>query len=458
MLTETIAAISTPLGEGGISVIRVSGYDSLTLIEKIFKSKSLLTSVASHTIHYGHIINPQTGELIDEVLVSVMHAPRTFTMENTIEISCHGGILITSHVLDVILNLGIRLAEPGEFTKRAFLNGRIDLTKAEAVIDLIKSKSALASKNALKQIKGELSKQIEKIRFRLVTLMAHIEVNIDYPEHDIHDMTNNLIESTLIEILIEIESLIHYSNQGQLLREGIQTAIVGKPNVGKSSLLNRLTQQNKAIVTDIPGTTRDIIEQFVSINNIPLKLLDTAGIRDTSDTVEKLGVERSKLAMDEADLLLLVLSNNEILDKDDILLINSVQNRNAIVIINKIDLPRNVDLSLIRSKINENYIVEISLIENSGIDTLENLIKNMFYDGKLETEDMTYVSNIRHVQLLKKARKCIKDAMEANQQLIPIDIIQLDLKESWENLGEIIGDTVSETLIDQIFSQFCLGK
>jgi tRNA modification GTPase len=455
---DTIAAISTPLGEGGISVIRVSGDQSILRIETIFNSKSILSQVDSHTVHYGHIIDPLSKQVIDEVLITVMHAPRTFTTENTVEISCHGGIVITYQVLKVILDLGIRLAEPGEFTKRAFLHGRIDLAKAEAVIDLIKSKSSLASKIALKQIKGELSNQINEIRHELIKLMAHIEVNIDYPEHDVQEMTQDVIHQSTTHCLNKINMLIKYANQGKIIREGISTAIIGKPNVGKSSLLNSLSQENKSIVTDIPGTTRDVVEQYITLNQIPLKLLDTAGIRETTDVVEMIGVERSRAAMEDASLVLFMLNHNIPLDRDDIMMMNELVNRPAIFIINKIDQPRNLDVDFIRSKYPEKLIIEISLTQHKGVDELEHAIKAIFFDGDLETDDLTYVSNARHIDLLKKSKQSLLDASEANSNGIPIDIIQLDIRASWEFLGEIIGDTVSETLIDQIFAQFCLGK
>lgn len=458
MLNDTIAAISTPLGEGGIAVIRVSGDEAVPLVERVFRSKTKLSDAETHTVHYGFIIEPASAEKVEEVLVTLMKAPRSFTMEDVVEVSCHGGIVSVKKVLDLLLQQGIRLAEPGEFTKRAFLNGRIDLTQAEAVIDLIRAKSDRAFKVALKQVEGNLSKQIKHLRYVLVELMAHVEVNIDYPEHDVEEMTNAFIKSKCDTVMLEIDRLLVTAEQGKILREGIETAIVGKPNVGKSSLLNELAQENRAIVTDIPGTTRDVIEEFVNVGGIPLKLLDTAGIRETTDIVEQIGVERSKTALAEADLILLVLNSNEELQLDEIVLMKQLAEKQTIVILNKIDLSRKLDIDQVLSYFPQERIVELSLIENKGIDNLEKAIATIFFEGKLESSDLTYVSNVRHISLLKQAKRSLHDALEANEQYVPIDMIQIDIRAAWEQLGEIIGDSVGESLIDQIFTQFCLGK
>lgn len=458
MLNDTIAAISTPLGEGGIAVIRVSGEESVTYVERIFRSKTKLSVADTHTVHYGFIIEPASAEKVEEVLVTLMKAPRSFTMEDVVEISCHGGIVSVKKVLDLLLVQGVRLAEPGEFTKRAFLNGRIDLTQAEAVIDLIRAKSDRAFKVALKQVEGNLSKQIKHLRYILVELMAHVEVNIDYPEHDVEEMTNAFIKTKCDTVMLEIDRLLVTAEQGKILREGIETAIVGKPNVGKSSLLNELAQENRAIVTDIPGTTRDVIEEFVNIGGIPLKLLDTAGIRETSDIVEQIGVERSKTALAEADLILLVLNSNDELQLDEIALMKQLADKQTIVILNKIDLERKLDVEQVLSYFAQERIVELSLVENKGIEDLEKAIAAIFFEGKLESSDLTYVSNVRHISLLKQAKRSLQDALDANEQYVPIDMIQIDIRAAWEQLGEIIGDSVGESLIDQIFTQFCLGK
>ncbi|TXK77752.1 tRNA uridine-5-carboxymethylaminomethyl(34) synthesis GTPase MnmE [Paenibacillus sp. N3.4] len=458
MLNDTIAAISTPLGEGGIAVIRVSGDEAVPLVERIFRSKTKLSVAETHTVHYGFIVEPVSSDKVEEVLVTLMKAPRSFTMEDVVEVSCHGGIVSVKKVLDLLLQQGVRLAEPGEFTKRAFLNGRIDLTQAEAVIDLIRAKSDRAFKVALKQVEGNLSKQIKDLRYTLVELMAHVEVNIDYPEHDVEEMTNAFIKEKCDTVMLAIDRLLVTAEQGKILREGIETAIVGKPNVGKSSLLNELAQENRAIVTDIPGTTRDVIEEFVNIGGIPLKLLDTAGIRDTTDIVEQIGVERSKTALAEADLILLVLNSNEELQLDEIALMKQLADKQTIVILNKIDLTRKLNVDQVLSYFSAERIVELSLIENKGIDALEKAIAGIFFEGKLESSDLTYVSNVRHISLLKQAKQSLQDALDANEQYVPIDMIQIDIRAAWEQLGEIIGDSVGESLIDQIFTQFCLGK
>lgn len=458
MNMDTIAAISTPLGEGGISVIRVSGSDAISGVDKIFRSKSRLPEAKTHTVHYGHIVNPQSQEKIDEVLVTLMRAPRSFTTEDIVEIGCHGGMLSVKHVLELLLEQGVRLAEPGEFTKRAFLNGRIDLSQAEAVIDIIRSKSDRAHKMALKQAEGSLSKQIREIRHHLVELMAHIEVNIDYPEHDVEEMTSRFIKEKCETATADIDKLLRTAEQGKVIREGIVTAIVGRPNVGKSSLLNALAQDNKAIVTDIPGTTRDVIEEYVTMNGIPLKLLDTAGIRETSDLVEQIGVEKSRNALGDADLILLVLNANEPLHEDELQLIQQFSNRQMLVLINKTDLPKKLDYAPLYDYINGDQLIEMSVQNNQGLDDLERGISSIFFSGQLESDDSAYVSNVRHIHLLKLAKASLADAMEAVEALVPIDIIQIDVTQAWEHLGELVGDTLGESLIDQIFSQFCLGK
>ncbi|MFM9282299.1 tRNA uridine-5-carboxymethylaminomethyl(34) synthesis GTPase MnmE [Paenibacillus jiagnxiensis] len=458
MLSDTIAAISTAVGESGIAVIRVSGPDAVVEVERIFKSKTPLTQAASHTVHYGHILNPENGEKVEEVLVTVMLAPRSFTMENVVEISSHGGVVAVKRVMDLLLQENIRLAEPGEFTKRAFLNGRIDLSQAEGVIDLIRSKSDKAFSIALKQVDGMLSSKIRKLRHTLVETLAHIEVNIDYPEHDVESLTSQFIKEKSSEVMAEIDRLLQTAEQGKILREGITTAIVGRPNVGKSSLLNTLVQGEKAIVTDIPGTTRDVIEEYVTIRNIPLRLLDTAGIRETMDVVEQIGVERSKNAVSEADLILMVINASEPLHQDELELMEQIRGRQAIVIMNKMDLPSQVDRDILLRYFPEELIIPMSVKEEQGLEMLEEGISKLFFSGKLESADMTYVSNVRHIALLKKAKQSLKDAYEAADQFVPIDMIQIDVRLAWEQLGEIVGDTAHDALIDQIFSQFCLGK
>lgn len=459
MIQDTIAAISTAVGEGGIAIIRISGPQAISGTDEVFRSKISLKDAESHTVHYGHIIDPASGEKVEEVLVTVMKGPRSFTAEDVVEINAHGGVIAVKKVLDIVLQLdGYRTAEPGEFTKRAFLNGRIDLMQAEAVIDLIRSKSDRAFSVARKQAEGVLSRRIKELRQTVIELLAHIEVNIDYPEHDVEAMTSAYIREQCESAIAEIDKLLKTANEGKILREGIMTAIVGRPNVGKSSLMNVLTQENKAIVTDIPGTTRDVIEQFVTLNGIPLRLLDTAGIRETSDVVEKIGVERSREALQGADLILFVLNYNESLSDDDRQLLEQFKDRSVIVIINKMDLPGRLELSEVEKYVSPEAIVRMSVLRESGLDALEATISEMFFEGQLEANDLTYVSNVRHIALLKRAKQSLVDAIEATHAGIPIDVIQIDARQAWESLGEILGDEAGDSLIDQIFSQFCLGK
>ena len=449
-MNDTIAAISTTMGIGAISIVRVSGDDALKIVNKIFKGKDL-TKVESHTINYGHIID--NGEVIDEVLVSVMKAPRTFTREDVVEINTHGGIAITNKVLELLLLNGCRLAEPGEFTKRAFLNGRIDLIEAEGVMDLINSKTEKSRKLAINQVNGEVSKLIKDLRQKIIELLANIEVNIDYPEYeDIAEMTNEILLPNITSIESEIKKTLSKSNDSKIIKEGIKTIIIGSPNVGKSSILNRLLNEEKAIVTDIAGTTRDIVEGTIQIDGIVLNMIDTAGIRKTDDVVESIGVKKSLDLIDEADLILYVLNNNEELIKEEIEILEKLQGKNYILIVNKIDLKNNLDLSKLG-----NYI-EVSVKEDKGIDELKNRIKEMFNLEKIDTNDYTYLSSARSISLLKKSLDCLKEVRKGIENNIPIDMVEIDLKNVWSILGEIIGETYTDELIDQLFSQFCLGK
>ncbi|MBJ8007027.1 tRNA uridine-5-carboxymethylaminomethyl(34) synthesis GTPase MnmE [Bacillus cereus] len=455
---DTIAAISTALGEGAIAIVRVSGDDAIEKVDRIFKGKDL-TQVSSHTIHYGHIVDLDTNQVIEEVMVSIMRAPRTFTRENIVEINCHGGLVSVNKVLQLILAQGVRLAEPGEFTKRAFLNGRIDLSQAEAVMDLIRAKTDRAMNVAINQMEGRLSKLIGYLRQEILETLAHIEVNIDYPEYDdVEEMTHNILIEKATHVRAEIAKILETSKQGKILREGISTAIIGRPNVGKSSLLNSLVQEKKAIVTDIAGTTRDVIEEYVNVRGVPLKLIDTAGIRETEDIVERIGVERSKEMMSQADLVLIVVNYSEALTNEDEDLFRAVQGKDFIVIVNKTDLPQEIDMERITDLAVGNRVITTSLIEEQGIDELEKAIADLFFEGTIDSADMTYVSNARHIGLLTQAGRTINDAIEAIENGVPIDMVQIDLTRAWEILGEITGDTVHESLIDQLFSQFCLGK
>ncbi|UFJ40444.1 tRNA uridine-5-carboxymethylaminomethyl(34) synthesis GTPase MnmE [Brevibacillus humidisoli] len=458
MEMDTIAAVATPMGEGGIAIIRVSGPDSIAIVDKVYQGKELLSTVDTHTIHYGRLVDPKSGELVEEVLVSVMRAPRTFTREDVVEVNCHGGFVSVQRVLDLLLEAGARLAEPGEFTKRAFLNGRIDLAQAEAVIDLIRSKTDRAMKVALSQVEGKLSTLIQSLRQNLLSAMAHIEVTLDYPEHDVEEFTQNLLLTKCEEVKTDIDRLLGTAQQGKILREGLSTAIVGRPNVGKSSLLNSLVQEEKAIVTEIAGTTRDVIEEYVNVRGVPLRLVDTAGIRETEDIVERIGVDKSRKILQQADLVLLVLNYNEPLQKDDYQLFEAVQGLPVIVIVNKTDLPQRLEMEEVKQRFAEQPIILTSVKDQTGIEQLEEAIARLFFSGVVQQDDYTYVSNARHIHLLREARRAIDDAIAGIEDRMPIDMIQIDIKRAWELLGEVIGESVGEDLIDQIFSQFCLGK
>ncbi|EIL83589.1 MULTISPECIES: tRNA uridine-5-carboxymethylaminomethyl(34) synthesis GTPase MnmE [Bacillus] len=458
---DTIAAISTPMGEGAIAIIRLSGPDAVQIADRMYKGpkEKKLVSVDSHTIHYGHIVDSNTEQVIEEVMVSVLRAPKTFTREDVIEINCHGGIVTVNKVLQLALKEGARLAEPGEFTKRAFLNGRIDLSQAEAVMDLIRAKTDRAMNVAMTQMEGRLSGLIKRLRGEILETLAHVEVNIDYPEYDdVEEMTHRVLVEKATSVKKEIESLLTTSQQGKILREGLSTVIIGRPNVGKSSLLNSLVQETKAIVTDIPGTTRDVIEEYVNVRGVPLRLVDTAGIRETEDIVERIGVERSRQVLKEADLILLVLNYSEELSEEDIKLFEAVSGMDIIVIVNKTDLEPKLDVEKVKELAKDRPVVTTSLLQEKGIDELEMAIQSLFFTGSIESGDLTYVSNTRHIALLQEAKQSIEDALEGIEMDVPIDIVQIDLTRCWEQLGEIIGDAVHESLIDQLFSQFCLGK
>ncbi|WP_173918080.1 tRNA uridine-5-carboxymethylaminomethyl(34) synthesis GTPase MnmE [Halobacillus sp. Marseille-Q1614] len=458
MEMDTITAISTPMGEGAIAIVRLSGPEAVEIAASLFRGKDL-NQAASHTMHYGKLIDPDSGEVAEEVMVSVMRAPKTFTREDVVEINCHGGLVSVNRVLEIVLASGARLAEPGEFTKRAFMNGRIDLSQAEAVMDLIRAKTDRAMSVALKQMDGRLSHLIQELRQKLLETLAHVEVNIDYPEYDdVEEMSNEMMREKTREVHTEIEKLLETARQGKILREGLGTAIIGRPNVGKSSLMNALVHENKAIVTEIPGTTRDVIEEYVNVRGVPIRLIDTAGIRETEDIVERIGVERSRQVLKEADLILLVLNYGDELTDEDRKLFEAVNDMNIIVIVNKMDLDQKLDLEEVKRLAGDHPVISTALIREEGIDQLENAIADTFFEGDLDTGDMTYVSNVRHVQLLKQAKQALEDAQEGMEMGVPIDVVQIDVTRTWELLGEIIGDAVHESLIDQLFAQFCLGK
>ena len=451
-MNDTIAAISTTLGVGAISIIRVSGNDAIKIVNKIFKGKNL-EKVETHTINYGHIVDKD--EIIDEVLVSVMKSPKTFTTEDVVEINCHGGISTTNKVLELVLNNGARLAEPGEFTKRAFLNGRIDLTQAESVMDLINSKNESKRKVAIKGLNGYVSNIIRNLRQEILELLASIEVNIDYPEYeDAIVMTNDIVKPKITEIKEKLTKIINESENGKILTSGIKTIIIGKPNVGKSSILNRLFDEDKAIVTDIEGTTRDTVEGSITINGVSLNIIDTAGIRETEDIVEKIGVEKSLSLINEADLIVIVLNNNEELTEEDKKILTACKDKKVIVVINKSDLERKINLDDIKYQ----NIVYTNTIDLNGINSLKEKIVELFNLNELEQQDYTYLSNVRQISLAKDAYQILEEVDNGIKNEVPVDMIEIDIKRAWEKLGEIIGETYTEELIDQLFSQFCLGK
>lgn len=451
---DTIAAIATPLGEGAIGMIRLSGSDAFSIANAIFKGKNL-EKVASHTLNYGHIVDPKNQKILDEVMLGVMKAPKTFTREDVIEINTHGGIAVTNEILQLVIREGARLAEPGEFTKRAFLNGRVDLTQAEAIMDLIRAKTDKAMSVAVKQLDGSLSELINNTRQEILNTLAQVEVNIDYPEYDdVEEMTTALMREKTQEFEALLTRLLKTAKRGKILREGLSTAIIGRPNVGKSSLLNNLLREDKAIVTDIEGTTRDVIEEYVNINGVPLKLIDTAGIRETDDIVEQIGVERSRKALEEADLVLLVLNASEKLTPQDRELIKISQNTNRIILLNKTDLPEQIE-----SQELPNDAIRISVLTNQNIDQIEERIKQLFFENaEIVEQDATYLSNTRHISLIEQAVESLQAVNQGLEMGMPVDLLQVDLTRTWQILGEITGDAAPDELITQLFSQFCLGK
>ena len=453
-MNDTICAISTSQGVGAIAIIRISGEEAINIVNSIFKGKNLV-KVNSHTINYGHIIDKD--EIIDEVLVSVMKAPRTFTKEDIVEINTHGGIAPTNRVLELLLEKGCRLAEPGEFTKRAFLNGRIDLLEAEAIMDMIEAKTETQRKLATNQIEGKTSTLINELRNDMIQIISNINVNIDYPEYDDVDIiTNDILIPKINKLKEKINKILKESENGKIIKNGINTSIIGKPNVGKSSLLNALLQEDKAIVTNIAGTTRDIVEGQISINGILLNMIDTAGIRETEDIVEAKGVEKSLKIMEESDLILFMLNNNEELSRETLDLLKKISNKKYLILINKIDLEKKLDIKDIN--IDKDKIIELSIINNKGLDELKEKIQKLFNLNELETKDPTYLSNARSISILKRCLKSIEDIEKSLKNQIPIDMIELDIKNIWEELGKINGSSYEEELLDEMFSRFCLGK
>ena len=446
---DTIAQISSALGQGAISIVRMSGEEAIKIANSIFDGTNL-EKVPSHTVHYGHIIYKDKN--IDEVLITVFKAPKTFTMENIVEINCHGGVFVANKILEILLIEGARSANPGEFTERAFLNGRIDLTQAEAVMDIIEAKSDLSLSLANKGLDGEIYKLIVSLRTDLLNIIAHIEVNIDYPEYDdVVQLSNNIIKPKIMELLTKITNLLEKASYGKVIKDGVKTAIIGKPNVGKSSLLNALLREDKAIVTEIQGTTRDIVEGSINIGGIILNLIDTAGIRESEDLIEKIGIDKAKAMIHEAELVLFVLDNNQILNEDDEKLLELTKNKKRIIIINKTDLNKELYHTFKNS-------ISVSALHKTGIKELEVMIKNMFLSGEVNLTDQTYISNARHIAKLNEALESLNDSIVAIEDGLPIDMVEIDLKTAWSTLGEIIGDTSTTSLLDELFSKFCLGK
>ena len=457
---DTIAAISTAPGEGAIGIVRISGDLAISIASSIYQcGTKQLEEQKTHTIHYGHIVDPKSGEIYDEVMVSVLRAPKTFTREDIVEINCHGGIVAINRVLQLVLRMGARLAEPGEFTKRAFLNGRIDLSQAEAVMDLIRAKTDKSMQLAMRQLDGQLSHLIQNLRQEILNTLAQVEVNIDYPEYDdVEEMTLQLLREKTQQALQGIRALLNTASQGKILRDGLKTAIVGRPNVGKSSLLNVLLREEKAIVTDIAGTTRDTIEEYVNVRGVPLQLIDTAGIRETDDVVEKIGVERSRKALKEADFVLLLLNQSETLQEEDIRLLETTKGMKRIILFNKTDLPSKLSKEDIDPYANEEEIVTTSMLNKEGIDQLEEKIAGYFFQGQMNERDATYLSNTRHIALLEKAEQALVEVQNGIEMEMSVDLIQIDFTRAWDLLGEITGDSVQDELLTQLFSQFCLGK
>lgn len=458
MTGDTIAAIATGMTNSGIGIVRISGDEAFDIIDQIYKSKTgkkKISEMESHTVHYGYIMDG--NQLIDEVMVLILRAPNTYTRENTIEIDCHGGVLVVQKILETVVKYGARPAEPGEFTKRAFLNGRIDLSQAESVMDVIQAKNDFALKTSMEQLKGSVLKVVKELREKIIYEIAYIESALDDPEH--YDLTyyGKELSNTLNPIIKEIEKLLVTADNGKILKEGISTAIIGKPNAGKSSLLNSLVGKERAIVTDVAGTTRDILEEQINLNGISLNIIDTAGIRKTDDVVEKIGVDRAKESMKNADLVIYVVDSSKELSKEDYEIIEMIKEKNAIVLLNKCDLISVVTKEEMR-KLSNKKIISISAKKNVGIDDLEETIKEMFFHGKIEMNDEVYITNIRHKTALQNAYDSLKLVKQSIENQMPEDFYSIDLMSAYEELGTIIGESVEDDLVNEIFSKFCMGK
>jgi tRNA modification GTPase len=455
MSNETIAAIATFPGNAGINIIRISGDNALSIAEKIFINKNKESKLKPRYLHYGHIVDGE-GKIIDEVLISYMKAPNTYTREDVVEINCHGGVISAKKILEAVLNHGCRPAERGEFTKRAFLNGRIDLTQAEAVIDIINSKTDSSHEISMNHLEGRLSREINEIIENIMQLLANIEVNIDFPEYDEDEVTISKVKEFSENIINKVDRLIKTADTGKIFKEGIKTVILGKPNVGKSSLMNFLLNENRAIVTEVPGTTRDTIEEYVNIKGVPLRIIDTAGIRETDDKVERIGVEKALQKVDEADLVIMVFDSSRELDDEDLKILDYIKNKKVIYIKNKLDLESKLDLSKLDNIDKE--AISISVLKNQGLDEIIDRISKMFFEGSINVTDELIINNVRHKNLLVKAKQSLEEVLNSINQHMTIDFIEIDLKQAMENLGLIVGKSVSDDLMDKIFNEFCIGK
>lgn len=460
MFTDTIAAVATAVGEGGIGIVRLSGPASVAIADRLFSSAGGRTAAGqpSRYAAYGHILDPDNRQIVDEVLLIVMRAPFSYTREHVVEIQCHGGPLPLRRILALVLAAGARLAEPGEFTRRAFLNGRLDLSQAEAVIDVIRAKTDASLRLAVGHLSGAFSEKICDFRQEILRLIAHLEAAIDFPEEDIEELAARDVAAALTVLSADIDRLLATAGTGQILREGLATAIIGKPNVGKSSLLNALLGAKRAIVTDIPGTTRDIIEEYVNIGGIPLKVIDTAGIRETADVIERIGVERAREVLAQADLVLVLLDASTPLSSEDREVLGLLAGRQAIVLINKTDLPAVIDMDKVTALVPDKPVIRISALEGTGVAELEMAIGELVYSGQVVQGEGAFVNSVRHSELLRIARGRLAEALAAAEAGLPPDCVVVDLRAAWQTLGEITGETVGEDIIDQIFSQFCIGK
>lgn len=461
MKTDTIAAIATAMTNSGIGIIRISGEDAFTVIDRIYQSKNgkkKLSEEKSHTVHYGYIVDDtKENKIIDEVMVLIMRAPNTYTREDTVEIDCHGGVLVMQKILDNVVCHGARPAEPGEFTKRAFLNGRIDLTQAESVMDVISSKNEFALKSSISQLQGSLQKEIKELREKIIYEIAFIESALDDPEHINIDGYGQKLKTVAEECKERIEHLLDTADNGKILKEGIDTVIVGKPNAGKSSLMNVLLKKERAIVTDIAGTTRDVLEEQMNLNGITLNIIDTAGIRDTEDIVEKIGVDKAKDYLVNADLIIYVVDSSTPLDENDEKIMEMIKDRTALVLLNKFDLDTVTTEEMIASHLDQK-IIKVSMKENQGVDELENAIKELFFHGKVELNDEVYITNARHKAALSNAKDSLNMVLDSIAMEMPEDFYSIDLMNTYEELGNILGESLGEDLVNEIFSKFCTGK